>query len=68
MDALQRYSERLMAATLRALPRGVYRAEDALDDDGISDEPVPIRVAVHLARWARTRRLHAARRRRSRAA
>jgi N-methylhydantoinase B len=49
MDALQRYSERLMAATLRVLPRGVYRAEDVLDDDGIGRVPVPIRVAVHLA-------------------
>lgn len=48
MEELQRYSERLMAATLRALPRGVYRAEDALDDDGITGTPVPIRVAIHL--------------------
>jgi N-methylhydantoinase B len=49
MRALQRYSERLMAATLRALPDGVYRAEDALDDDGISLGPVPIRVAIRIA-------------------
>jgi N-methylhydantoinase B len=48
MDALQDYSERLMAATLRALPRGVYRAEDVLDDDGIGPMPVSLRVAVHL--------------------
>ncbi len=48
MTALQRYSERLMAATLRALPRGVYRAEDVLDDDGMSEDPVPIRVAIRL--------------------
>ena len=48
MQALQRYSERLMAATLRGLPRGVYRAEDRLDDDGIDPAPVPIRVAVHI--------------------
>jgi N-methylhydantoinase B len=48
MDALQAYSERLMAATLRALPRGEYRAEDVLDDDGIVAKPVPIRVAVRI--------------------
>lgn len=48
MDALQRYSERLMAATLRALPAGLYRAEDALDDDGIGVDPVPIRVAIRI--------------------
>ena len=48
MTALQRYSERLMASTLRALPAGVYRAEDTLDDDGIASTAVPIRVAIHL--------------------
>ncbi len=48
MRELQDYSERLMAATLRALPRGVYRAADVLDDDGIGAAPVPIRVAIHL--------------------
>ena len=48
MRELQAYSERLMAATLRALPRGVYRAEDELDDDGIGEAPVPIRVAIHV--------------------
>lgn len=48
MKDLQRYSERLMAATLRSLPRGTYRAVDVLDDDGITDATVPIRVAVTL--------------------
>jgi N-methylhydantoinase B len=48
MSELQHYSERLMAATLRALPAGVYRAEDALDDDGIGGKPVPIRVAIRV--------------------
>lgn len=48
MVDLQDYSERLMAATLRALPRGTYRAEDVLDDDGIGAAAVPIRVAIHL--------------------
>ena len=49
MGALQDYSERLMAATLRALPSGVYRAEDVLDDDGIGTSTIPIRVAIHVA-------------------
>ncbi len=49
MNELQRYSERLMAATLRELPRGIYRAADVLDDDGIRDAAVPIRVAVEIA-------------------
>lgn len=40
------YSERVTRAMLRSIPDGVYRFEDFLDDDGISDEPV--RIAVEL--------------------
>jgi len=42
------YAERRMRKRLAELPRGTYRAEDALDDDGTSEEPVPIKVAVTL--------------------
>jgi N-methylhydantoinase B len=48
MRALQSYTERLMAETLRELPPGVYRATDVLDDDGITAGRVPIRVAITL--------------------
>ncbi len=48
MAALQDYSERMMRAAIRALPRGVYRFEDCLDNDGITKQPVPIRVAVTI--------------------
>jgi len=48
MAELQHYSERLMSAALRRLPAGVYRATDVLDDDGITDRPVPIRVAITI--------------------
>src|SRR6202165_4976121 len=40
MSALQDYSERMMKAAIRKLPRGQYRFEDALDSDGITDKPV----------------------------
>jgi N-methylhydantoinase B len=46
LDALQNYSSRLMRQTLRGIPNGVYRAEDFLDDDGYSDEPLALRVAI----------------------
>ena len=46
LDALQSYSARLMRQTLRQIPNGVYRAEDFLDDDGYSDDPLPLRVAI----------------------
>ena len=42
------YSERRMRAGIRALPDGAYTFEDFLDDDGVSDDPVPIRVTVHI--------------------
>lgn len=45
-DALQDYARRRMVAAIRSIPRGRYTFEDALDDDGISDRPIRIRVAV----------------------
>ncbi|MFQ5817595.1 MAG: hydantoinase B/oxoprolinase family protein [Terriglobia bacterium] len=48
MGHLLDYSARMMQATLRAIPPGSYAAEDFLDDDGISDEPIRIRVQVRV--------------------
>ena len=39
-----------MAATLRTLPRGTYRAADVLDDDGFGAERLRIAVAVTVGR------------------
>lgn len=44
--AILNYSERRMRRRLAELPPGTYTAEDRLDDDGTSDEPVPIRLTV----------------------
>jgi len=44
------YSEQMMCAFLENVPRGSYRAEDFLDNDGISDQPVRIAVEVTVAR------------------
>jgi N-methylhydantoinase B len=43
---LLNYSEELMRAFLERVPAGVYRAEDFLDGDGISDRPVKIVVTL----------------------
>jgi N-methylhydantoinase B len=40
------YSARLMRHTISSIPDGVYEAEDALDDDGVDDGPVSIRVRI----------------------
>jgi N-methylhydantoinase B len=40
------YAERLTREEIRAWPDGVYRFEDFIDDDGIDERPIPIRVAL----------------------
>jgi N-methylhydantoinase B len=42
------YSARLMRHTIASIPDGSYEAEDALDDDGVEDRAVPIRVRVAI--------------------
>ena len=37
-----------MRAFLNQVPRGTYRAEDFLDDDGISTKPVKIAVTLRF--------------------
>ena len=48
------YSEEMMRAFLRQLPRGSYSAEDFLDDDGMGSGP--IRIAVRITFPAQSRR------------
>ena len=49
MDELLDYAERLTRARLSRIPPGIYEFADALDDDGVTDEPVPIRVRLTIA-------------------
>ena len=42
------YSARVMRRTIAAIPDGVYEAEDVLDDDGIGDEEVRLRVSIRV--------------------
>jgi len=48
MDALLRYSERMTGHLIGQLPDGCYRFEDSLDNDGFSEEPAVIRVAITI--------------------
>jgi N-methylhydantoinase B len=43
---LLKYSEELMRAFLRQVPPGTYRAEDFLDNDGVSEKPIKIAVTL----------------------
>jgi N-methylhydantoinase B/oxoprolinase/acetone carboxylase alpha subunit len=49
MTGLKDYSERMMRASIQRLPSGIYRAEDYLDNDGITDRPVKIaaKITIH---------------------
>ncbi|HTW67698.1 MAG TPA: hydantoinase B/oxoprolinase family protein [Bryobacteraceae bacterium] len=46
--ALKDYSERMMRAAIRRLPPGTYRAEDYLDNDGVTDRPVKIATTITI--------------------
>jgi N-methylhydantoinase B len=43
------YSAAMMRTALRELRAGTYTAEDFLDDDGVSEEPLRIRVRIRVA-------------------
>jgi N-methylhydantoinase B len=40
------YTERRVRAAIAAIPDGTYAGEDAVDDDGLSDTPLPVRVTL----------------------
>ena len=40
--------EQLVREEIRSLPNGTYTAEDCLDDDGITDDPVHVEVEVTI--------------------
>src|SRR5437588_3148002 len=46
IDALISYAERMTRATIEAIPDGCYQFTDYLDNDGFSDKPIPITVAI----------------------
>ena len=46
MSALVEYGERLVRAGIAQIPDGSYAAEDALEDDGFGNGPLPIRVTL----------------------
>jgi N-methylhydantoinase B len=57
---LQAYSDEMMRNFLTHVPPGTYRAEDFLDNDGVTDTPVRIAVAVTFAEAKRSNRTRSA--------
>lgn len=48
MEELRGYASRMVRARLQEIPDGRYTYADMLDNDGISDEPIEIRVAIEI--------------------
>jgi N-methylhydantoinase B len=42
------YSARMMGLTIASIPDGIYRAEDFLDDDGVTSQPLRIAVTIRI--------------------
>jgi N-methylhydantoinase B len=46
MQELLDYVERMTRQEIKGWPKGTYRFVDHIDDDGFSDQPIPIKVAI----------------------
>jgi N-methylhydantoinase B len=46
LAALLDYAERMTKAEIATWPKGTYRFTDHIDSDGLSDDPVPLSVAI----------------------
>jgi N-methylhydantoinase B/oxoprolinase/acetone carboxylase alpha subunit len=45
---IQDYTEKILRKTIKNIPNGKYEFSDHMDDDGISDKPVPIAVKIKI--------------------
>lgn len=49
MDAMIEYTERIVRAAIERIPDGTYEGSDYCDSDGISDDPVWVRLALTIS-------------------
>ena len=49
LDEMIAYSERQMRSYIADLPDGTYTWEDWIDNDGIVDTPIPVRLAITIS-------------------
>ncbi|WP_455223007.1 hydantoinase B/oxoprolinase family protein [Kaarinaea lacus] len=48
IDELSAYAERLAANALTQIPGGVYEFTDVMDDDGLGNNDIPIKVSIRI--------------------
>ncbi len=49
IEKLLFYTEKRLRSRIEEIPDGKYFFEDKLDDDGVSDKPIPIRVCIKVS-------------------
>ena len=49
MDRIQEKGEKLTKLRLKELPHGTFEVADTIDDDGITDTPIPIKAKVTIS-------------------
>ncbi|MGH8735678.1 MAG: hydantoinase B/oxoprolinase family protein, partial [Burkholderiales bacterium] len=49
MTEMQDYSERRVRAAIAQAPKGTFYGEDAVDDDGLTDDPLVVKAKVTIA-------------------
>ena len=49
MERIQNKGEKLTKLRLKELPHGTFEVEDTVDDDGITDTPVPVRAKITIS-------------------
>src|SRR5207253_932433 len=49
IDYLLEQGERQVRLDMQKLPKGTFYAEDFIDDDGLSEDPIPIKVKVTIS-------------------
>ena len=48
MAGLLEYADRVLRAGIERIPDGTYEAEDAMEDDGVGDDPVPEPLPIRV--------------------
>jgi N-methylhydantoinase B len=49
IERIHKKGEKLSRLRLKELPHGTFEANDTIDDDGITDNPVPVKVKVTIS-------------------
>jgi len=49
MDRIQEKGEKLTKLRLKELPHGTFEVEDTVDDDGITDTPIPVKAKITIS-------------------